>query len=201
MNGKALLQDGSILLLVIVAFVALSIIVRTLRNDVPPMPSSRRVRATIIELLRHLPLPRQGTVVELGSGWGGLSRALSRALPAATVIGYENSPVPFFFSVVARRLCPVNNLRYEHMDFHEVSLREADLVTCYLSPGAMARLQPKLAAELRATAVVVSSTFALPTWPAEQVAVAGDMYRTRVYVYLAGGSRTHSATRHIDIVT
>lgn len=200
MSGEALLHGVSVVLLAFVAIAAISIIVRTLRNGVPPMPSSPRVQAGMIAVIRQLGLPQHATVVELGSGWGSLSLAVSRAVPAAAVVGYENSPVPFWFSVALRRLFRAENLRLVRTNFHAVSLRDADLVICYLSLAAMARLQPKLAAELKASAMVVSSTFALPGWKPTKIAVADDMYRTRIYVYPAGACRSDAAGSHVDIL-
>jgi len=199
MDADMLLFDGTIVLLVLVVFAVFSIIVRTLRNGVAPMPSSVRVRATMTSVLRELSMPPHGTVVELGSGWGSLSLALSRALPVMKVIGYENSPVPFWFSVIIRRLFRVDNLRLVRTDLYAVSLREAHLVVCYLSPDAMVRLQPKFDAELPPSAVVVSSTFALPSWKATQVIVADDMYRTRIYLYSVGACRSDRSGEHVDI--
>lgn len=200
MSAETLLHEGSIGLAAAVTLAALSIIVRTLRNGVAPMPASGSVRTAIMALLRQLDLPDAATVVELGSGWGSLGLALSRAMPAAAVIGYENSPIPFWFSLLARGLARAHNLRLVYRNFHTVSLRDADLVVGYLSPDAMARLQPKFAAQLKPSAVVVSSTFALPAWRASRVVVANDMYRTRIYLYHAGLCRSGTPVRHIDIL-
>ncbi|HUX21635.1 MAG TPA: class I SAM-dependent methyltransferase [Spirochaetia bacterium] len=189
MYGFAPFHCGPVVLLCIVAVGALSIIVRTLRNGVAPMPSSARVQSKAISVVRDLGLPRLCTVVELGSGWGNVSLKVSRALPEASVIGYENSPVPFLFSVAARRIVRALNLRFVRANFYRVSLREADLVLCYLSPDAMVRLQPKLAAELKPSALVVSTTFALPSWEASRFVVADDMYQTRIYLYHANTCR------------
>jgi len=198
-NAEVLLLGGSVVLLVAVACAAVSIILRTLRNGVAPMPSSRHVRAAMTGLLRELRLPGNPSIVELGSGWGTLSLTLSRALPGAMVTGYENSPVPFLFSRVARRHLRADNLRLLRVNFYAASLRDADLVVCYLSPQAIARLQSKLEEELKDSAIVVSSTFAFPAWKAAQTVIANDIYRTRIYVYLAGMSRSDRTGTHIDI--
>jgi precorrin-6B methylase 2 len=179
---------GSVILLVLVILAALSIIIRTLLNTAPPMPTSARVRARLIELIRQL--HPHGTIVELGSGWGTLSLPLARTFPDVSVIGYENSPVPLGVSRIRRRLFGSTNLRFLRKNFYKVPLNQADMVVCYLSPEAMRKLQPKFTAELKPGAIVVSSTFALPVWKADQVIVTDDMYRTRIYVYSAGGEST-----------
>lgn len=193
-----LLRYGSVALLVLVIIAALSTFVRMVSNGVAPMPSSGRVRARMVELLRQL--QPVSSVVELGSGWGGLSILLSRAMPTATVTGYENSFLPYCFSLILRRLFRARNLRLVRRDFHKVSLRDADLVVCYLSPSAMRRLQPKFEAELDSSAAVVSITFALPEWRAVDVAVANDLYRTRIYLYFAGWCRSDALVRNATIL-
>lgn len=214
-----LLDIFSTAVLLLAVMGALSIIIRTIRNGAPPMPSSAPVRAQIVALLREY--PHLATVVELGSGWGTLSLAMSRALPAARIVGYENSPVPYLFSVAFRRLFMVlgartprsvraergrtrtagSNLSFIRADFHNVSLREADAVVCYLSPAAMAALVSRLSSELKPGAIVVSSTFSLPGRTASRVAVAGDIYRTPVYVYVSGDRESGASSgARIDIV-
>jgi hypothetical protein len=191
----------SLIILILVGLSALSIIVRTLRNGVAPMPTSGSVRSRITAVVTELSgqIGPPYTLVELGSGWGSLSVALSRAMPKASVVGYENSPVPYLFSLLLRTLLVAGNLRILRRDFNTVSLRDADMVLCYLSPGAMARLQPKFAAELKQSALIVSSTFALPEWKPSRVEVANDVYRTRIYVYHAARCRSEAARNSASI--
>lgn len=54
---------------------------------------------------------------------------------------------------------------------------------CYFYPGAMARLAPKLTAEFAPGGTVLSHTFALPGWCPQRTAIAGDLYRTPVYLH------------------
>jgi hypothetical protein len=56
-------------------------------------------------------------------------------------------------------------------------------VVCYLSPGGMARLRPKLEAELPAGALVVSNFFAVPGWTPLAVHRADDLEASPVYLY------------------
>jgi hypothetical protein len=50
------------------------------------------------------------------------------------------------------------------------------------------------------SAVVISIVFVLPVWKAKRVAVASDMYRSRIYLYPAGVCRTEATGGHVDIV-
>lgn len=200
MAASSVLLVGWIAAALLVSVGAVSIIVRTLRNGVPPMPTSDRVRAGMMALVRQAALPPGAMVVDLGSGWGGVSRELARLLPNATVTGYENSRVPYWFSRCVNRLLRIDNVRFVRADFYGVSLREVDLVSCYLSPDAMTRLQAKLSAELKPSAITISATFALPDWRATRAVVADDMYRSRIYLYHAGRCRLDGIGRQVDFV-
>ncbi len=147
---------------------------------ISPVPTNRRVRAT---LLGALPARIEGTIFELGSGWGTLALPLARRYPARPVEAYEISPVPWAFSRLRALLARAPNLAIHRADFHRASLEEAALVVCYLYPGGMRRLRPKLAAELPAGALVVSNFFAVPGWEPLVVLRADDLEGSPVYLY------------------
>ncbi len=155
----------------------------TVRTGVPPLPTTPGVRHTI-----HGMLPRDvtGTIVDLGSGWGGLARMLARRYPDRPVIGYELSPIPFFVARIWQALIPQGNLQYHRVDFMSVDLSDVGLVACFLYPGAMATLEPKLARELCSGARVVSNFFALPRRQATETRTAPDLWSSPVYMYVYG---------------
>ncbi len=55
------------------------------------MLTSHRVKAAMMELV---PDDFEGTIVELGSGWGTLAVAFARRYPGCQVLAYELSPLP-----------------------------------------------------------------------------------------------------------
>jgi hypothetical protein len=158
------------------ALAALSLIVSTLRLGIGPLPTSRKVRALILSLC---PADTRGTIFELGSGWGGLSRALARHCPQANVVGIEAALLPWAFSRLINTLAPLPNLKFQRADFFTVPLDGAALAVCYLFTGAMQRLGERLPASV----AVISSTFALPGRTPAQTLRAEDLYRTPVYRY------------------
>ena len=172
-----------IALLVVVALAATSIVVSTLRLGISPLPSSRRATRALLALL---PADVRGTIVELGSGWGGLAIALARARPAARVIGYERSPVPWLVSRVRRALGRVRNLELRRRDFRREDLRGAATVVAYLFPRAMTALAERLPRELAGDAIVLSHTFRMPGWTPEVETALDDAYRTAVFRYRVG---------------
>ena len=149
-------------------------------TDVPPVPTSRRVKAAMLDLI---PADFAGTVYDLGSGWGTLTVALARRWPKATVIGIERSPVPWLVSKGRLALAGLPNARVIRGDMFRRPIQDADLALCYLLSPTMARLSPKLAAELRPGAAVISNTFALPGREPATVVEVADMYRSKVYFY------------------
>ena len=157
------------------------VVVYTLRTGVSPMPTGA---AAMTALLDVLPPDPGGTVFELGAGWGGLASALARRYPTRPVIGYELSPVPWLVAKARRRLTGPTNLTLKRADFLRADLSPAGLMVCYLCPTGMARLRPKLEAELRPGSVVVSHFFAVPGWHPEQpVTRAADAGRSPIYLY------------------
>ena len=68
-------------------------------------------------------------------------------------------------------------------NFLRRDLRDADLIVCYLFPGGMEKLKPKLEAELNPGTIVISNTFAISEWKAMQILHANDLYHSPIYVY------------------
>ena len=169
-----------LIVLVVFVFVALSILWSTIRTGISPMPSSRTALACLQGLL---PETCTGTVLELGSGWGGLALALAQRYPRAQVVGYELSLLPYLYSRLASRRAGCRNLQLERADFFAAAMGEADIVVCYLHHEAMSRLAPLLAEKLAPGALVVSNTFQLPGWTPEATVQLTDMYRNRLYRY------------------
>lgn len=145
------------------------------------MPSSPRV---IRVLLQMIPADLQGTIVELGAGWGSLLFPLAKAFPHCQVIGYENSLIPFLSSKLLQKLFfAAPNLKIEREDFFQQSLHQSSLIICYLYPGAMKKLRNKFDAELSDGTLVISHTFAVPGWTPMQIVELNDLYRTKIYLY------------------
>jgi len=156
------------------------IFVFTLANTSPPTPTGPRVMRAIFRLLpRRLP---DGTVYELGSGWGGLAISLARVYPKHAVEGLEASPLPWLASRLRCARGP-RNLRFRYADFMKRDLSGAALVVCYLAGPQMRKLAPKLAAEMRPGTLVLSHTFQLPGWRPADTVIADDIYQSPVYLY------------------
>lgn len=177
----------SLIILIVVALSGASIVIYTLENGISPSPTGSKVKRRLLEILADLPAP--ASIHELGSGWGTLALPIARQRRDATVIGYENSIVPFAASRIRLILSDTPNLQLLLANFYNADLSEADLIVCYQSPGNMSRLRPKFEAELSDSTIVVSNTFAVPGWTPSETHRVDDLFRTRIYVYHVGAAK------------
>lgn len=164
----------------IIVWILISIVFWTIRNGISPMPTSAKVKRCLLE---NLPEIKNGNIYELGSAWGTLAFPIAKKFPDGLIRGYETSPIPYFFSRLTLWLFPLPNLRFERRDFFSISLADADLVICYLYPGAMQMLKKKFCRELKPGTWVASHTFAIPGWKADKTYEADDLYKTKIYLY------------------
>lgn len=171
---EATLLIGFLLGIAVVALYAI-------RVGVPPMPSNRAARQA---MLRLLPERVEGPIYDLGSAWGGLAFDLARQYPENPVIGIELSPIPYAVSRLRALVLRRPNLSFRRADFLKTDLSDAGALTCYLMIWAMRKLEPKLCAELKPGAVVVSHAFAFVEWAHEDQVIVPEAGSAWIYRYL-----------------
>jgi len=152
-------------------------------TGISPVSSTWRSRRAI---LRHVPRHQEGTIYELGAGWGALAFPLARRCPKARVVAYELSPVPWLFMWIRRFLLGPRNLELVRRDFLRKDLSDAAFIVCYLHPQVLAPLAEKLDRELSPGATVISNTFDLPAWTPTLVEALEDLMCPEVFIYKAG---------------
>lgn len=141
--------------------VILAVVGYTMKTGIPPMPSSAAVRRAIIGFVaEYSDQDRQITIVDGGSSWGHLVVSMARRFPQHQVVGYELSPVPWFASILLKRLFRLDNLALYRRDFFRADFSQVDIVTCYLFPQAMAVLDRKIREEVSGIELVISNFFA-----------------------------------------
>ncbi|AIQ49982.1 hypothetical protein R70723_31955 [Paenibacillus sp. FSL R7-0273] len=163
------------------------------KNGISPMPASGLVRLAVIAEVQRI--RGYSNIVEAGSGWGTLGLEVIRHCPGKRLTGIENSGIPLGFSrlftLLYARMLPEKGagegLRkrviFKRGDIYSYSYRDADIVLCYLFPGAMALLAEKFRQQLPQGATVISICFALPDRQPVRVITCKDRLRTKVYVY------------------
>ncbi|CAJ1317472.1 methyltransferase domain-containing protein [Paenibacillus nuruki] len=202
----------STVLLVVVLIAVLSIVYYSWRNGISPLPASALIRSKIAEEVLRLskiqeldrPLfklkiddpverystiqqhmdykTRPKTIIETGSGWGTLAIFLAKHCPEYKVTGIENSFIPFWISKLWARFEKVS-VNWIRGDMYQYPYEEANMIICYLFPGAMKRLNPILRERATTYTYIISVYFALPDWTPEKVVQCVDIHRTKIYIY------------------
>jgi predicted RNA methylase len=102
-------------------------------------------------------------VVDLGAGDGRFLITAAREFGARS-IGYELSLLPYVVAKLRVWLAGLDGqVKIVYRDFYRASLSPADVVTCFLTPRAMRKLEPKFTAELNRGSRVISYAFKLPS--------------------------------------
>ncbi len=87
----------------------------------------------------------------------------------------------------AKSLNVLNKIEFVNEDFFKTNLSEASVVYMYLLTSVNKALRPKLEAELKDGARVVTLDFEIPGWrPIQIVEVALPMRTARLYLYVKG---------------
>ncbi len=125
--------------------------------------------AIVVErMLQLADVRREDIVVDLGSGDGRLVIEAARRY-GARGIGVERDAGLVELARAAAKTQVGDRVSFRHGDLFEVDLRGATVVTLYLLPRLLARLLPKLRAELAPGARIVSHDYPLDPWPADRV--------------------------------
>lgn len=169
-----LLLSGTVLVLA-------SIVVGIRRTGVVPMPSSRSARRLVAQVVDEYPWLT--TVVEFGSGWGGLARVIARRARGRATIAIERSLVPHLYGRAVAWLTGVSNLTCRRGDFSGIQLGGGTGLVTYLSGDAMLAVRSILERDQPERCVLLSIGFAMAGWTPTRVLVATDLFSSRIYVY------------------
>jgi hypothetical protein len=136
-------------------------------------------RAAALEMLRLAGVGPSDVVYDLGAGTGALVfRAVRRN--GARAVAIEVEPIRVFLLRLRRRFGPGRErLTIRWGNLFDVDLSPATVIATFLWPGAMGRLRPKLEAELRPGARVVSHCHRIPGWTEAAYDRATDVYLYR----------------------
>ena len=107
-------------------------------------------------------------VIDLGSGDGRILIAAARS-HGAHGLGVEIDPARIREATANARAARVaDRVQFRQQDLFETPLRDADVVTLYLTREVNLRLRPRILAEMRPGARVVSHDYDMGDWRADQ---------------------------------
>jgi SAM-dependent methyltransferase len=150
---------------------------------------------TVIEMLRLADIKPGDVLYDLGSGDGRISITAGQRY-GIRAVGIEIDPK---MVAVARERAQTANVSglvtFRNADMFRTNIKEATVVTLYLSNKLNLLLRPKLLRELRPGTRIVSHDFHMGDWPPEQtvrVPWQGNLYRT-VYLWTVPAHRRRKA--------
>jgi SAM-dependent methyltransferase len=177
------------MLLAVVGYVTLRTIYEITLNkgNVPTMGTGLIERGKITALLKQDALDRDKktySIIDLGSGRGGLTQQIARSLPQAKVIGIESSKFPHWQARMVQRLFGPKNVSYQCLDFMSYDCADVDAVVMYLSWSFAEVVGKKLRSELKPGALIISNTFALRgDWEPVETITMHTPFEVTLYIY------------------
>jgi SAM-dependent methyltransferase len=138
--------------------------------DVPYVTTRPEVIALMLEMAHVGP---DDYVIDLGTGDGRILIAAARDR-GARGLGVDIDPVMVRRAKSnARRAGVADRVTFEVRDLFDTPLADADVVTMYLLPQVNLRLRPRLLAQLKPGARVVSHAWDMGDWKPDEVRRAG----------------------------
>jgi hypothetical protein len=139
---------------------------------------------TVDEMLRMAKIKKGDVLYDLGSGDGRIPIAAAKQY-GIRAVGIEIDPKLVTEAEENARKEGVSELvRFRNEDMFRIDVREATIVTLYLSEKLNVLLRPKLLSELRPGSRILSHDFRMGDWKPEQAVRVpwGKLYRT-VYLW------------------
>ena len=135
---------------------------------------------TVDEMLRQAALAPGDVLYDLGCGDGRIPIAAAKQY-GVRAVGIDIDPELIERATAdARRAGVADRVSFRRDDLFRTEIREADVVTLYLSNSLNVRLLPKLLRELRPGARIISHDFRMGAWkPERSIRVPWlNLYRT-----------------------
>jgi hypothetical protein len=157
-------------------------------NAGPYVPSPSVI---VDEMLKLGAIRADDYLIDLGSGDGRIPITAAQRFGARGFGVDINPELVKLANDNAARAGVADKVRFERRDLFETSLSDATVVTLYLLPGTVTQLVPKILAEMKPGARVVSHDYPLAPWTPdrfvqfdspEKVAISGTT-RTVLYLY------------------
>ena len=153
-----------------VAFVAASAHAQTSDKPEAVAPYAATLTNVVDAMLKLADVGPADFVIDLGSGDGRIVIAAVSRFNARGGLGVDIEPKLVKFSNDSAAQAGIaDRVKFREEDLFKTDVRDATVVTVYLLPAAMPRLEQKLRAELKPGTRVVVQDYPFPTWRAERV--------------------------------
>ncbi|MCP4392893.1 MAG: hypothetical protein GY804_01275 [Alphaproteobacteria bacterium] len=144
----------------------------------PPVPSTNKSRCAVVDNI-HKHAQNAQTILEIGSGWGGMTRMAAKSFPDKKIISYEISLVPYLFTRIVFLIFPCKNVELHYGDaFKAIDKGEIkpECTIFYLCSG----LEEKMA---QYKGMIISVNFPIKNRQSLANDSVDDVLKSSVYVY------------------
>jgi len=141
-------------------------------------------KSDIRRMLQLAGLKENEKLYDLGSGDGRILLIAEKEFNALC-LGFEISVLLYFIScirIVIRNLKAKNKIKIKYQSIYTADLSKADVISIFLTPMAMKKLEPKFEEGLKPGCRIVSYAFALPNIKADQVSKPAKN-KTSIFLY------------------
>ena len=140
------------------------------------VPSPQRIVDRMLKLAR---VKKDDVVYDLGSGDGRI--VVSAAKIGAKAVGVELDPLRVLIGRIKIKLTgSENKAKIEHGNFYKANVKNANIITLFLLPKTMEKIENKLRKELRKGARIVSYRFVFKNWKPLKVDEENKIYLYKV---------------------
>lgn len=147
----------------------------------PPVPSSGKIKAAMIEDVAQILKQKNNQVVmDLGSGWGSLLLPLAKRFPHHHFVGIEYERVPYWVSQFRAR--KMKNITFLRQDFFDTDISKANIIFLFLLPREMKKLSIKCQKESPKGTLIYVNRFPMSDVKLYKEVSLGSKYET-YYIY------------------
>lgn len=125
----------------------------------PFVPTPQKAVLKMLDLAK---IKKGDKVYDIGCGDGRLVHTASKYY-GASAVGFELSP-PVYLLAKLRGLIQRSGAKIVFGDFRRHSLKDADVIVCYMLPNTMRNFRPKFEKEMKKGAKIVSYAFHIQDW-------------------------------------
>lgn len=142
------------LLIIAVTILYISTALVSLILRVPYVPTKKRV---MYKILKEAKLKKGENFYDLGCGDGRMLIEAEK-LKKVNAHGYEIAPLVYFLAIF-RKLFSNSKAKIHFKNFFHESLKDADVIFCYLMPKELKKLAFKIKKECKKGTRIISNTF------------------------------------------
>ena len=131
-------------------------------------------------VLKYAKIKKGEKVYDIGAGDGRFIHFASKDY-GADATGFEMDPFVYFIAKMRQRFFGWKG-KMIRSDFQKHSLKDADVLICYMMPKTLAKFQKKFDKELKKGTRVISYAFHIGTWKAKKIIPKkGDISKILIY--------------------